>query len=341
MDMTAYVAQVRDLLAANDIGWDSPLSDLKGIGPYMTAQIHQRSNGYVTTLDDFVQYVLGFTILNNSIDMLHNLIAALVENPRGGTCISGVLAGWINRQAFNVLADVLSVATTVYPELAGYPPNLGQTLVCRNEGLAPRHPNVHGQSLCVADPMHLGNAPYKQRAARTCPCKTTRGVCEQAAQCEWTNNNGGGCVPRNPRYLQGHAMVDRAPYAGDYYDNMLPPYGARRPTARYVMLPDGSGSVYMPFPAASAAPPPLLPWPPLQPAAPAAPVAAAAATAAPAVDDDMWDAWNNGDSDNDDDEPPPPTPRRRIRQQQRAPFMERRVTRSSTNKRRYRRNTRR
>jgi len=351
MGMTAYVPQVRDLLAANTIGWGSPLSDLKGIGPYMSAQIHQRSNGTVTTLDDFVQYILSLTIFDNSVDALYDLVAELVENPRGGTCISGVLAGWINRQAFNVLTDVLLEAANVYPDLAGYPLNFGQRLVCRNEGLAPRQPYVHGQSLCVADPMHLGNAPYKQRAARTCPCKTTRDVCEQSAWCEWTDNDGGGCVPRNSRYLQGHAMVDIRPFAGDYYDDMLPPYIARRHTARYVMLPDGSGSVYMPFPAAPAAPPPLPalppllpPWPPQQPAASAASAASAAPAASAAANDDMWDigddAWYNDSDDDDEPPPPPPTPRRR-RQQQRTPFIERRVTRSSTNrdKRRYRRNT--
>lgn len=226
--------------------WNSPVSDLRYIGPYITQQITNRVGvGHVPTLDEMANYLAGKIGDLTGVAAVHPLvkeIATMTKNQRAYNTIelkdgTRELARPINRMGFNALAD-----------LAGYafrgnhnndygvdvPANIVGRLVCTfNEHL---DINPNGNTPCRYTNTK-GNVGKHARGMRKCPARPTQAECKSDDLCEWSQN---ACVAKNARYDKGRWAPDVPPYGGDWARTN----NQKRPGKRYVNAPNDHGYLF-------------------------------------------------------------------------------------------------
>jgi hypothetical protein len=243
---------VQAAFEAGQLAWDSPVRDLKYIGPYLEGRMN---NFNIFTIADLVQYLLLSISQNANNDIIldaFQAIAPIVFNANAQRCKQNYLSRPLNRMGFNVIADVLQYARLFadWPDealdatLKALPLNIGGVLCCNfNERLQanPLGPNNElPATYCNKIPMY-GNVGSDMASLRSCPCTLNPDACQ--GDCMWVPGmpgEPGACISRVASYDRGNHVLDEQPFPGDWYpENEYPP--SKRDTARYVPVPPGPG----------------------------------------------------------------------------------------------------
>lgn len=242
-----FVRSVATRMNNGSLTWNSPVSDLKYVGPYITQQIQTRVNvGHVPTLDELANH-FAHKVGNHAgvaaVDPLVKEIAKMTKNQRAYSAIqlndgSQELARPINRMGFNALADLVGYAFRGNHDNdygVNVPANIVGRLVCTfNEHLDIN--NTNPNTPCRYSNTK-GNVGKGARGMRKCPVRPTRAQCESDNLCEWSQN---ACIAKNARYNKGHWAPDEPPYGGDWARTN----NQKRPGKRYVNAPQDQGYLF-------------------------------------------------------------------------------------------------
>lgn len=196
----------------NDHGWDSAITELRYVGPWIGGQIQNATSTAATpTAAQTLSYLLkragqvrrGYGTHNAALEAV---VAAVSLNKRILDCTDkGYLPGPVNRMAFNALIDLvayakdhahpLTGAARTFLNKLGSSQSIRKNVICKwNEGTDLADDDGSDEMCDLGQPTAVYGSGEFAQALGKCPCMS-KDACEHADSCSWvTVGNDEGCV---------------------------------------------------------------------------------------------------------------------------------------------------